>query len=441
MHWKLALIAHLVVPFASVTMWAFRKFGERIFRRIRETLAGISTYLHETITGIRVVKAFAREDVSRQVFAELTLESANAGIAQGRLFGTLFPVIQFLTVGTMVALLSYGALLVMRLELTRGELFAFYTYAMMLGEPWRSLAELAMTAQRSAVALDRIFEVLDEEPTVVDREGAVPLETLRSEIRFEDVHFAYSEDAEILHGVSFSARLGQVIAIVGPTGAGKSTIIKLLARLYDVTGGRITFDGVDIRDGTIESVRRQTGLVPQDPFLFAGTLAENIAYGRPEASREEIEHAADVTRVAAIAERLPNGLDTPVHERGVKLSEGERQLLSMARAIAADARILILDEATSSVDLFTEAVVQQALDRVRQRGVTFVIAHRLATVRSADRILVLEDGRVTGAGAHSDLMAGCPMYRNLYLRRFEDETEEERAARQKETAIESRAEA
>jgi ABC-type multidrug transport system fused ATPase/permease subunit len=434
-NWKMGLLLHAVLPPIIVVMVVFRKQGERVFRRIRETVAGISTYLHETITGIRVVKSFSREPRNTEVFAELTEQNARANIAQGWLFGMLFPVVHVLgLVSSVVGVFWYGCILMRRGELEPGGLLALYTYAGMLIEPWRSLSEMAANVQRAGVALDRIYEVLDEEPTVRDREGAVELPPVTREIRFEDVRFEYLEGKEILHGVSFSARPGEVVAIVGPTGAGKSTIIKLLARLYEVSGGRITFDGADIRDGTIASVRRQVGLVPQDSFLFAGTVAENIAYGLDRDDRAAIERAAAATHVTRFADRLPLGLDTPIHERGVRLSDGERQLLSLARAVAAESRILILDEATSSIDLFTEASVQEALEEVGHSTVTFVVAHRLATVRKATRILVLEDGRVKGMGSHRELMRDCDLYRGLYLRRFEDLTEEERLAREKRAA-------
>ncbi len=435
MHWKMALMLHGVLPFIIVMLVTFRRFGERVFRRIRETVAGISTYLHESITGIRVVKAFAREQRNREVFAELTEENARANIAQGWLFGLLFPVVQILAlVASVVVVFWYGGLLLHRGELELGALLALYAYAGMLIEPWRSLSEMAANVQRAGVALDRIYEVLDEEPTVRDAEGAVTIPPVAREVRFEDVHFGYLEGKEILHGVSFVARPGQVTAIVGPTGAGKSTIVKLLARLYEVEKGRITFDGIDIRQATVESVRRQIGLVPQDSFLFAGSLAENIAFGLAEPDRAAVERAAEATHVARFAERLPQGLDTAIHERGVKLSDGERQLLSLARAVAAESRILNLDAATSSIDLFTVALVQQALEQLGRSTVTFVVAHRLATVRQAHQILVLEDGRVVGAGTHAELMRQCALYRSLYLRRFEEVTEEERRAREKKAA-------
>lgn len=432
MNWKLALLVHSVLPVIVIVMWAFRRYSEGVFRRIRETVAGISSYLHETVTGIRVIKAFARERVSRGIFQALSEENVEANMRQGRLFGALFPSIQFLGAVSTVMVFWYGGVLMLGGELTVGDAVAFLLYSTMLFEPWRNLGEMAASIQRASVALDRIHEVLDEEPTVRDRPGATPMAPLEREVSFENVCFSYDGVTRVLHDVSFTARVGEVVAIVGPTGAGKSTIGKLICRFYEVEEGRILFDGRDIRDSTLASVRGQVGVVPQDPFLFSGSIRDNIAYGRAEASPEEIAEAALVTRVAWFARDLPQGLDTPVHERGVKLSDGQRQLVSLARAIVSNARILLLDEATSSVDLLTEAVVQAALEDTRRGRVTFVIAHRLATVRKADSIIVLDHGRIVGRGRHPELMGSCDLYRRLYLRRFEDATEEERRALERE---------
>jgi len=436
--WRLALMVHALLPAIIGIMLTFRRYSERIFRRVRETLAGIAAYLHETVTGIRVIKAFAREGVSQRIFAELTDGHATAQLAQGRLFGTLFPTMQFVSALSLVVIFWYGGTKLASGEIQLGSLVAFLMYSQMLFEPWRALTEFAASAQRAAVALDRIFEVLDEVPSVRDREGAQTLAPLKGQIAFENVTFSYDGADDVLNDVSLVARTGDVTAIVGPTGAGKSTIVKLLCRLYEVEHGAIKLDSVDIREGTALSLRRQVGMVPQDPFLFAGTLAENIAFGNPSADAERIRRAADAAKVTEFAAHLPDGLDTPIHERGVKLSDGQRQLLSLARAIVSDAKVLILDEATSSVDLFTEASVQAALEEARTGRVTFVIAHRLATVRHADQILVIDGGRIVARGKHKELLNTCRLYRSLYLRRFEDLSDEERLATEHQ-AVEARA--
>ena len=438
MDWRLALMVHALLPAIIGIMVAFRRYSEGIFRRVRETLAGIATYLHETVTGIRVIKAFAREKVSQRIFAELTDGHASAQLAQGRLFGTLFPTMQFISSLSLVMIFWYGGSKLATGRIEVGAMVAFLMYSQMLFEPWRALTEFAASAQRAAVALDRIFEVLDEVPTVQDREGAQPLAPLEGEITFENVTFSYDGTVDVIEDVSLTARAGEVIALVGPTGAGKSTVVKLLCRLYEVEHGAIKLDGMDIREGTVTSLRRQVGMVPQDPFLFAGTLAENIAFGNPDADAERVRRAAEAARVSEFAARLPQGLDTPIHERGVRLSDGQRQLLSLARAIVSDAKVLILDEATSSVDLFTEASVQGALEEARAGRVTLVIAHRLATVRHADQIVVMDSGRIVSRGRHKQLLNTCRLYRSLYLRRFEDLSDEERLATEHQ-AIEARA--
>lgn len=427
--WRLALLVHAVLPPIVCLIYGYRRYGERVFRRVRESLAGISSYLHESITGIRVIKAFSRERVSASVFGELTERYANASVSEVRLFAGLFPSIQFLHSAALVMIFWYGGALAAGGAMTLGAIWAFVRYSMMLFDPWRALADFAASAQRAAVALDRIMEVIDEDPQVTDAPDAIAIPPLADRIRMEHVSFSYDGRTPVLHDVTLEAKVGEVIALVGPTGAGKSTIVKLLARLYDVTDGRITFDGVDLRSATVGSVRGQIGMVPQDAFLFAGTLRENIAYGNPDAPPEVIEAAARAARVSEFAERYALGLDTPVHERGTKLSDGQRQLVSLARAIASGARVLILDEATSSVDLFTEEAVQEALEAARSGRVTFVIAHRLATVRNADEILVVEDGRILDRGTHAELMGSSGQYRALYLRRFGDVAlEEERKA-------------
>lgn len=423
-NWRLALLVHTVLPPIILLMYAFRRTSERVFRRVRESLAGVSSYLHETITGIRVIKAFSRERVSASIFDDLTDHYARASVSQVRVFASLFPTIQFMHSVALVIIFWYGGALATAGAITLGGIWAFVRYSLMLFDPWRALADFAASAQRAAVALDRIMEVLDEEPLVADAPSASAIPPLSDRIRMEHVGFSYDGRTPILRDITLEAKVGEVIALVGATGAGKSTIAKLIARLYDVTDGRVTFDGADIREATLRSVRGQIGMVPQDAFLFAGSIRENIAYGAPDAPSDVIEAAARAARVSDFAARLPRGLDSMVHERGVRLSDGQRQLLSLARAIASGARVLILDEATSSVDPLTESAVQEALEEARAGRVTFVIAHRLATVRNADEILVIEEGRIVDRGDHAALMRSSARYRAMVLRRFADLEEE-----------------
>jgi ABC-type multidrug transport system fused ATPase/permease subunit len=303
--------------------------------------------------------------------------------------------------------------------ITVGIVFAFIGYTNNFFEPIRNLSRLYTTMQSAMAGAERIFQILDEAPTIRERAEAPALPPVRGRIEFEQVRFGYGEN-EVLHGVSFVAEPGDTIAIVGPTGAGKSTIINLLARMYDVTGGRITVDGHDLRDVTLASLRGQIGTVLQDPFLFSGTVRENIKYGRPEASDEEMFAAARAVNVHQFITDLPDGYDTQVEERGSRLSVGQRQLVSFARALLTEPRILILDEATSSVDAATELVIQRALESLLRERTAFVIAHRLSTVLGATRILVIDGGRIVEQGRHEELLQRGGLYARLYAMQFSD---------------------
>jgi len=412
---ELALVTFAVFPVLAVGSLLFRIASSDAYRLTREKIAAVTAYLQETLSGMRIVRAFGQEPRHVSRFGELNDEHREVNMRTVKLNAAYFPGVEMLSAVATAVILLYGGSQVSAGAIEIGVLVSFVLYVQTFFDPIQQLSQLYTTYQAGMAALDKIFGLLDEEPDLRDAADAIELPRVRGEVRFEHVSFSYTgAGAPALRDVSLTVPPGQTVALVGATGAGKSTLAKLVARFYDPVSGRVLIDGHDLRQVTEHSLRSQLGVVPQEGFLFSGTVAENIAFGRPGAGSDEIEAAARAVGAHDFIERTPEGYETQVGERGGHLSAGQRQLVAFARAAAADPRLLILDEATSNVDVHTEARIEHGLRRLLARRTAIVIAHRLSTIRDAGRIVVLDGGQVAEQGTHHELLKADGAYARLY---------------------------
>lgn len=418
LNWQLGLLVLVMLPVLWLTTRLFSKSARRAFRVTRETIGDVSANLEEELGAVKVAQAMNRTDENIRRFAERNAANRNANVNASAITSAFGPTMELLSTIDTALIAAVGGALAIRGAISVGTIVAFLQYAQNFFRPIQTVAQMWTQAQSAFAAAERVYELIDRQPAVEDLPEAQEAPSLQGRVVLKDVSFAYRDGPMVLQDVDLDAQPGQTIALVGPTGAGKTTLVSLIPRFYDVTAGQVLIDGLDVRTLQQRSLRAQMGLVTQDPFLFSGTILENIRYGRLSASDEEVKAAAEAASAAEFILRLPDGYATEVGERGKMLSQGQRQLIAIARAVLADPRILIMDEATASIDTRTEAVIQKALTHLLKGRTSFVIAHRLSTIRNADQVLVIDQNRIVERGTHKTLLAQNGLYAELYQRQF-----------------------
>nr|MBA3366659.1 ABC transporter ATP-binding protein [Actinomycetota bacterium] len=412
--WRLALIAMAITPLLVGLAYRYSHISHPLLRDVQQKMADVATAAEENIVGVHVVKSFAREPEEQAKF-EVRSESVFAQTIRAfRQRAVYVPLLSFLPLISQAGVLLVGGRMVASGDLSLRSFVAFNVLVVMLVFPLRMLGMWIGQAQRATASGERIFEVMDEAEEIADRPGAVELPAGDGRVHFDDVNFEYMPGRPVLSGINLEITAGRTVALIGHTGSGKTTLASLVPRFYDVSAGRLTIDGADVRDVRLESLRRQIGVIAQDPFLFSATVRENLTFGAPHASEEDIVRAARMAQAAEFIDELPNGYDTVIGERGITLSGGQRQRIAIARALIVDPRILILDDATASVDATTEARIRLGLREAMQGRTTIIIAHRLSTIALADELVVLEDGRIAARGTHDELIHTSRVYREIY---------------------------
>jgi ATP-binding cassette subfamily B multidrug efflux pump len=425
LNWRLALVSFSVLPIMFFSTRFFSDRARRAFRVTRQTIGGVSAELEENIAGVKVAQAFSRERANVEAFRQVSAANRDANVTAETITAAFAPTLDVLATVGIAIVVGYGGYLALNGLATVGVIVAFVQYVRRFFEPVRAIAMIWTNLQSAIAGAERIFELLDTKAAIEDEPGATDLPAIEGRIVLEDVCFEYKPGETVLEDVDLVAEPGQTVALVGPTGTGKTTVINLIGRFYDVCRGRVTVDGRDVREVTRSSLRSQMGIVLQDTFLFSGTVMENIRYGRLDATDEEVMEAARLANAHEFITRLPQGYQTELTEQGSNLSQGQRQLISIARAVLAKPRILIMDEATSSVDTRTELLIQNALGELLGGRTSFVIAHRLSTIRDADQVIFIQDGRVAERGTHEELLAARGLYYDMYMSQYRSGLEAE----------------
>lgn len=415
--YRLALVSLLGLPLLMTVIMSIKKAQRRAHQKLSSKQSNMNAYVHESINGIKVTQSFSREEENMRIYKDVCKQYSDAWMDSVKLNFLVWPSIDIISVASVALIYLFG-ILIFDSSIKVGVLVAFIGYVWRFWAPITNIGNFYNTIINAMAYLERIFETMDEKPLIHDKEGAITLPSIEGHVEFKDVTFMYEEDNPILKNININIQSGESIALVGPTGAGKSTIVSLISRFYDINEGQILIDGVDIRDVTLKSLREQMGIMLQDSFIFSGTIMDNIRYGNLDATDEEVIAAAKVVRAHDFIMEFENGYYTEVNERGSRLSVGQRQLISFARALLADPKILILDEATSSIDTQTELLLQKGLDELLKGRTSFIIAHRLSTIKNSSRIMYIDNGSIVECGTHDELMSLKGHYYNLYQSQY-----------------------